>query len=418
MNTSLSTEPSAEPFVARWGAVYAMTLCVSVLVASEFMPVSLLTPIASDLHLTEGQVGQAIGMSGLFAVLTSLTIAAAAAHIDRRKLLLALTLLMLLSGAVVAFAPNYPVLMIGRALVGVVIGGFWAMSAAIAMRLVPDQMVPRALAVFNGGNALATTIAAPLGSFLGQYVGWRGAFFCVVPLAAITLVWLFATLPSMPSRGTARLSAPFAVLRRRHVPYGIIAVTLFFMGQFGVFTYLRPFLETVTQVGGATLSLILLVIGLSGLVGTYLIGRLIFSGLNRLLVALPLAMAVIAVGLITFGGSSVATTGLLAAWGLVGTAAPVAWWTWLARTIPDDAEAGGGLMVAVVQLAITAGAAGGGLLFDAGGHRPTFAVSAAILAASAVCALLGARAAGRPAAADASLTFEDHSIKEQCHATA
>jgi predicted MFS family arabinose efflux permease len=104
--------------------------------------------------------------------------------IDRRTVLLSLTCVMILSGVMVAFAPNTAVFMAGRALVGVVIGGFWSMSAATVMRLVPESQVPRALGLLNGGNALAVTIAAPLGSFLGQYIGWRGAFFAVVPLAA------------------------------------------------------------------------------------------------------------------------------------------------------------------------------------------------------------------------------------------
>src|SRR5882724_8605385 len=112
---------------AAWGAVLAMTLCVSALIASEFMPVSLLTPIASDLHLTEGQAGQAISVSGIFAVLTSLLVAGATARIDRRIVLLALTLLMIVSGASVAFAPNFAAFMVGRALLGSCIGGFWSM---------------------------------------------------------------------------------------------------------------------------------------------------------------------------------------------------------------------------------------------------------------------------------------------------
>lgn len=378
-----------------WSAVYALTLCVSTLIAAEFMPVSLLTPIATDLHLTEGQAGQAIAVSGAFAVFTSLFIANATQAIDRRALLLGLTVLMLVSGLVVAFAPNYAVFLAGRALVGMVIGGFWSMSAATVMRLVPEVDVPRALAVLNGGNALATVVAPPLGSFLGDYIGWRGAFLCIVPLAAITFLWQFVTLPTMPSRARGRVTGPFGLLRRPHVPYGIAAVTLFFMGQFALLTYLRPFLETVTGVGGAALSLILLVIGLSGLLGTYLIGSVLKTQLNGTLVALPVAMAAIALGLIALGSSSVAATFLLALWGLIGTAAPVAWWTWLSKTLPDDAEAGGGLMVAVVQLAITAGAAGGGLLFDASGYQATFAVSAAILAASAAVTFIGSRTAIR-----------------------
>lgn len=382
----------APPSRANWGAVYALTLCVSTLVASEFMPISLLTPIARDLSLTEGQAGQAIAVSGIFAVIASLLVSTITHRLDRRTLLLWLTLLMLGSGIVVAAAPNFAVLMLGRALVGIVIGGFWSLSAAIAMRLVPEAQVSRALAVFNGGNALATTVAPPLGSFLGQSIGWRGAFFCVVPLAVLTLLWLSVCLPSMASYGKPRLGAPFAVLRRPGMPFGIVAVTLFFMAQFGLFTYLRPFLEGVTHVRGGMLSILLLALGLAGLLGTFLIGRIVDASLQMLLVGLPLAMAALALALIAFGASVLATGILLALWGLVGTAAPVAWWSWLARNVPDDAEAGGGLMVAVVQMAITAGAAGEGLIFDAFGYAPTFSTSACLFCLSAVVALAGVKA--------------------------
>src|SRR5947209_506240 len=198
---------------------------------------------------------------------------------------------MIVSGLMVAFAPNAAVFMAGRALIGIVIGGFWSMSAATVMRLVPADHVARALGLLNSGNALATTIAAPMGSFLGQYIGWRGAFFCVVPLAALTLAWQFMTLPSMPSERGARGGSVFKVLRRAQVPLWMLAVTAFFMGQFALFTYLRPFLETVTSVDVSTLSAILLVVGGAGLVGTYLIGFLLRTRLYSLLTAMPVAMA-------------------------------------------------------------------------------------------------------------------------------
>ncbi|HEY0018559.1 MAG TPA: MFS transporter [Longimicrobium sp.] len=378
-----------------WGAVFALTLCVATLIASEFMPVSLLTPIAGDLRMTEGRVGQAIAVSGIFAVLTSLGISQATRGIDRRRVLLWLAVLMLVSGAMVALAPNASVFMAGRALIGVVIGGFWSMSAATVMRLVPEADVPRALGMLNGGNALATTIAAPLGSFLGQYVGWRGAFFAVVPLAAITLGWLWTSLPPMPSARGAGGGTVFRVLRRPQVPLGMAAITLFFLGQFALYTYLRPFLETVTRVDVSTLSLLLLVTGVAGLLGTWLIGRMLRTRLYSLLIAMPLAMAAIAVALTTLGVSPLAVGVLLAGWGLIGTAAPVAWWTWLSRVLPDDAEAGGGLMVAVVQLAIALGATAGGFIYDRSGYESTFAVSAAALCASALLAAMGWRAARR-----------------------
>ena len=279
-----------------WGAVFAMALGAFALVASEFMPVSLLTPVAADLGISEGRAGQAISVSGAFALVTSLFMAPLAGRLDRKVLLLALTLMMIVSSTVAAFAPNYTVFMIGRAFIGVAIGGFWSMSAATAMRLVPPEQVPRALAILNGGNALATVVAAPLGSFLGGVIGWRGAFFCLVPVAAVALAWKFASLPALPSQGGQSLGAVFRLLRRPAIALGMAGVSLFFMGQFALYTYLRPFLETVTHAGVTTLSLLLLLVGVAGFVGTTLIGGFLKGQMYRTLVAIPLLMAIIAGG--------------------------------------------------------------------------------------------------------------------------
>ncbi|MGY3080790.1 putative MFS family arabinose efflux permease [Bradyrhizobium sp. LM6.10] len=250
--------------------------------------------------------------------------------------------------------------------------------------------MPRALAVLNGGNALATTIAAPLGSFLGQYIGWRGAFFCVVPVAALTFVWQFLTLPAMPSRERASVAAAFKVLRHPQVSYGMLAAALFFLGQFALFTYLRPFLETVTRVDVTTISALLLLMGVAGLIGTSIIGFVIREHLYMSLIIMPFAMALIAVAVTAFGSSPTAIAALMFLWGFIGTAAPVAWWTWVSKALPNDAEAGGGLMVAVVQLAIATGAAGGGVLFDYSGYQSTFLFSAVVLALSSSVILVGA----------------------------
>jgi len=380
---------------AAWGAVFALSLAAFALVASEFMPVSLLTPVAAELHISEGQAGQAIAISGAFALLTSLLIPVLAGRLDRKVLLMALTGLMIASGTVAAFAPDYTMFMVGRALIGVAIGGFWSLSAATAMRLVPEDQVPRALAVLNGGNALATVVAAPLGSYLGGVIGWRGAFFCVVPVAALALLWKMVSLPAMRREGAPASANVLKLLARPAVALGMAGAGLFFMGQFTLFTYLRPFLESVTHAGVTTLSLLLLAIGVAGVVGTTVIGRFLGSGMVRTLAVIPLLMAAIAVLLVAFGDSVGVAAVLLAAWGLVATAAPVGWWTWLARTLPHDAEAGGGLMVAVVQLSIMVGASVGGLLFDASGYGATFGTSAAMLVLGAVLAVLAGRATRR-----------------------
>ncbi|ERJ33393.1 putative transcriptional regulator [Burkholderia sp. AU4i] len=382
-----------------WAGVFAMTLCVFALIASEFMPVSLLTPIAGELRVSEGLAGYGIAISGAFAVLTSLSISSLAGSMDRKTLLLLMTGLMGISGLVVGLAPNYVVYMIGRALIGVVVGGFWSMSAAVAMRLVPPRSVPKALAIFNGGNALATVVAAPLGSYLGGVIGWRGAFFCLVPVVLLALVWQWISLPSMKAEPRKAGSGNvFRLFKSRLVTLGMLGVGTFFMGQFVLFTYVRPFVETVTRVDVTTLSMILLVIGIAGFIGTTLIGTFLKRGMYRTLVAIPLLMAAIALALIVLGSSVTAAFVLLGLWGLVATAAPVGWWSWMARSLPKDAEAGGGLMVAVIQLSIALGSTVGGLLFDGGGYRVTFLASAVVLLIAAVLAFWTSRAQASHAA--------------------
>jgi len=378
---------------AHWSGVFAMTLCVFALIASEFMPVSLLTPMAQTLRVTEGMAGQGIAISGAFAVVTSLFISVLAGTLNRKTLLLGLTCIMAISGAVIAMAPNYLTYMAGRALIGIVVGGFWSMSAATAMRLVPVHRVPLALAIFNSGNALATVVAAPLGSWLGSVVGWRGAFFCLVPVAIIAFVWQLLSLPSMPvTRQAAASRNVFMLFRRRVVTLGMLGVGIFFMGQFTLFTYIRPFLETVTRVDAATVTLVLLVIGVAGFIGTTLIGRVLKRGFYPTLMAIPVLMAITALALIAFGGHVAIVTALLGLWGLISTAAPVGWWAWVPRTFPQDAEAGGGLMVAMVQLSIALGSTVGGLLFDHHGYQSTFLASAAMLIIATVLIFLTSRA--------------------------
>ncbi len=369
---------------ANWG-VLAMTLCVFALIASEFMPVSLLTPLAADLDVSEGLAGYGIAISGVFAVLTSLSISRLAGSVNRRTLLLTLTALMAVSGLVVALAQNYPVYMTGRALIGVVIGGFWSLSAATAMRLVPEAEVPRALAIFNSGNALATVIAAPLGSYLGSMIGWRGAFFCLLPVAAVALAWQWVCLPSMEAEEGRSHSGVVVLLRRRVVALGMMACAAFFMGQFALFTYVRPFLERVTHAGVPAVPWVLLAIGVSGFVGTLAIGAFIRRGLYRTLVIVPALMALIAVTLVPLGPHLWPTAALLG----VGSAGHLRTGRLVElagahlhrqRRGRRRADGCGG------AVPIALGATLGGLLFDSLGFASTFLASAGILLLAALLA--------------------------------
>lgn len=362
--TTSSTLPHASSRRAGWSAIGTMTMCVAMLIAAEFMPISLLTPIAADLHATEGMAGQAISISGLFAVIASLFIATVAGRFDRRRVLMALTGVMLASLVLIAIAPNFAVLMVARALLGITIGGFWALATATIMRLVPPAEVPKALGIMYTGNGLATAFAAPIGSYLGGIIGWRGVFWVLVPFVLANLVWQWFSLPSMPPRAANPVGKVFRLLGRAHVAIAMVAVMLTFGGAFAAFTYFRPFLERYTQVTVPELSLLLLGLGVAGFVGTYFATAWVGRSLYRLLMGLPLALAAATVAMLAFGHSIWAVAVAMVAWGALNAAIPVCWSTWLSRGIEDEPESGGGLMVAAIQLAIMLGAAFGGMLLD------------------------------------------------------
>ncbi|WP_234880032.1 MFS transporter [Aeromonas veronii] len=351
-----------------------MSLCVALLIAAEFMPVSLLTPIATDLGASNGMAGLAIAISGLFAVPTSLLIAPLSHRLDRRHVLMGLVVVMLTSLIVIALSPNFTVLMVARALLGIVIGGFWALATATIMRLVSSQSVPKALGILYTGNAVATAFAAPIGSYLGGLIGWRGVFWLLVPLGVINLLWMVLCLPSMHSQ--ARPYSAFHLMRRPNVAIAIMGVTLTFAGAFSAFTYFRPFLETRTQVDLPQLSALLLALGLAGFVGTTAVSMLLRRHLYRMLRWLPLVLGVITLALLAVEHHFWNVALMLILWGALNSAIPVAWSAWITQGISDSPESGGGLMVAAIQLAITLGAAVGGWLLDSLSIRATFMGSA------------------------------------------
>lgn len=355
------------------------------LIAAEFMPVSLLTPIADDLHATQGMAGQAISISGLFAVLASLFIAPIAGRFDRRNVLLSMTCLMLVSVVLIALAPTFAWLMLARALLGLAIGGFWALSTAIVISLVPSAQVPKALGTIYMGNAVATAFAAPIGAYVGGHLGWRVVFGGLVPLVVINLVWQVRSLPSMPPRAAIPVGRVFGLLQRRYIAIGMIAVMLTFAGAFSAFTYFRPFLETATGVGSDVLSLLLLGLGLAGFAGTYFAGIALHRNqLFSLLRWLPAALALVTLGLVALGHVLPGVAVMLIGWGALNAAIPVSWSTWLAQEVSDQPESGGGLMVASIQLAIMAGGALGGHLLDNMGVGATLVGGAVLLVLSAL----------------------------------
>lgn len=382
-NASVQAQ-AARQAPAAWAAVISMTLGVFGLVTAEFLPVSLLTPMAADLHVTEGLAGQAVSATALLALITSLLIATLTRRFDRRNVLLSFSVLLVISSIMVAMAENFAFLLLGRVLLGLALGGFWTMSAATIMRLVPENHVPRALAIMFSGVSAATVFAAPVGSFLGDIISWRAVFMLAAGIGVISFIVQFATLPSLPPRGRASLRTLVELIHRPGMKFGLFSLVIIITGHFALFTYVRPFLENVTGVSTAGISGVLLGFGIANFIGTHLAGTLIARSLRMTIALMPFIMGLATLGMVMIDGALNPTIVLVAIWGMAFGGVPVAWSTWVTRMVPDEAESGGGLVVAGFQTAIASGAVIGGLMFDHVGALGLFSLGGIVLVISAV----------------------------------
>lgn len=366
---------------ARWAAVFSLFMGVTSLIAAEFIPISLLTPMAKELTITEGMAGQTVTAVGIFAVITSLLLFPLTKGINRRYILLSFSLLLILSNLLVAMAASYPVLLIGRGILGICVGGFWSMASAVTLQLVPAKDVPRALSIVYAGVSVATILSLPLASYLGQLMGWRSVFFLGAGMGVITFVWQFLTLPSLPAQSANSFRNMFALIRQNWVLAGIGATIFSYGGYHVFFTYLRPYLEHDLALSAETLSVILLIFGIANCAGTFLAGAVLGKYFRQTMYAIPLALMVTAV--LLFWNSHISCGMVLAViWGFIFGFIPVGWSAWITRTLADKAEMAGGLSVAAIQFSVGLAAFIGGLTFDMLGMSGIFIIAAIFMLAA------------------------------------
>ncbi|MBS3666657.1 MFS transporter [Vreelandella boliviensis] len=360
----LTASPTAEPTPANWMGIVSLALGVFGLVTAEFLPASLLTAMAADLNISVGAAGQAVTATAAVAALAALTLPLLTRNFDRRFVLLGLSLLLVVSNSLAATANSFFVLIIARVLLGIALGGFWSMAAAMAMRMVPDNLFARAMSIVLTGVSVATVCAAPLGAYIGGLWGWRSAFIAASCLSLVTLVTQLFAIPAMPPKDNPSLRILFQLLKRTQVRVVLLAVVLMISGHFAGFTYIRPLLEEVAQLSVSAISAVLLGFGIGGFFGNFA-GAFIAERSERNAIIFGGALIIAITITLLFAGSLASVTAIsIALWGFAFGAFPIGFQTWIVRAAPDQVEAAGGLIVAAFQVAIASGAIGGGILVD------------------------------------------------------
>jgi len=381
-----TAETQTDEASPAWAAVVSLSLGVFGLVTAEFLPVSLLTPLAADLGISVGAAGQAVTATAIVGAIVAPTMAILTRGIDRRYVMWTFSIALLLSNLIAAFATNFTMLLTARIILGVALGGFWSMSAAMAMRLVPMRLVPRAMSVILTGVSFATVSAAPLGAYIGDIWGWRTAFMSAAGVGLLALVAQVATLPSLPPMGSPNLRTLAALLKRPSLRLALLTVLLAVSGHFAGFTYIRPLLEEVPMLSVATISLVLLGFGIGGFFGNFAGAYLLEKSLRVEIAFGAFAIGAMALLLILFGASPWLAAVAVTIWGFAFSMLPVGLSTWIVRAAPDEAEGAGGLLVATFQIAIASGALLGGVFVDGFGAlgATSYAAMATLIGAALV----------------------------------
>ncbi|MFJ9774487.1 MFS transporter [Kitasatospora sp. NPDC101157] len=380
-NAEALAPPTAPPTGHRWSPLLAVALATFTVVSSEMMPVGLLTPMSHSLGVSDGTTGLSLTITGLIAAVLSPFTPVLVGLRDRRAVLIAFVLLLGLANAISALAPDFLLLALGRVLLGAAMGIVWGLAASLGPRLADGPRTALAMTLIFSGVSIASVLGVPLGTYLAALLDWRAAFWALALLGVLSAAVLAVTLPSLPVTERGRLSGLTDALRNRGVAAGTGITAFVVLGHFAGYTYVRPVLEADAGLSSGVIATCLLVYGLAGVAGNFILGPL--SGTHpKLAVALALSGVALAAAVLPSATGGVVTVLLaLVVWGASYGGVSVATQTWVRTADPNRIEASAALWAGVFNASIALGSLAGGLVVDHAGDRAVLFTAAALAAA-------------------------------------
>lgn len=374
-----------------WWAVTAVSLATFSVVTTEMLPVGLLTPIAEALDTSTGAAGLMISLPALLAALFAPLVVISAGSVDRRSLLCGLLGLLVIANLGAAFAPTLGWMLAARVLVGLCMGGIWAIAGGLAVRLVATRSVGLATSLIFGGVAAASVLGVPLGALIGELLGWRWAFGSMALLGAAVLALHLAVMPGLPPSGTTSVRQFAQQLGNRGLQLGLLLTFLLVAGHFIAFTFVRPLLMSVSGFDARWVGLLLFGYGAAGMAGNFLAG-IAAARRTGLTVSLIAAGLVLAPSLfLTIGESRLGGAMALLAWGLAYGGVSVGLMTWMMKAVPRAMEIASALYVGAFNVGIASGAWVGGQALDRLGLTANLWLTGGFAVAAGVVCLAGRR---------------------------
>ncbi|WP_447918654.1 MFS transporter [Achromobacter aegrifaciens] len=377
-----------------WGSLLALAMAGFVTILTEALPAGLLPQMAQGLAVSEASIGQTVTVYAIGSLAAAIPLVAATRGVRRRRLLLAAIAGFVLANTVTALSSGYVLTMAARFLAGVSAGLLWALVAGYAARMVPAHQQGRAIAVAMVGTPLALSLGVPAGTFLGALWGWRICFGIMSGLALILMVWVRLRVPNYAGQARDRQLPLRRVFLLPGVRPVLFAVLAFVLAHNILYIYIAPFLASVGMAGRT--DLVLLVFGLSSLLGIWGVGMLIDRHLRALTLASIGLFGLAALALGIAGGMPAMVYLAVGIWGVAFGGSPTLFQTALAKTAGDAADVAQSMLVTAWNTGIAAGGVVGGVLLERLGVAAFVPALLALLVAT-LAVVWAARRHGFPA---------------------
>ncbi|MFJ5484823.1 MFS transporter [Pectobacterium actinidiae] len=343
-------------------SLLALATAAFITILTEALPAGLLPQMAHGLAVSEAWVGQTVTIYAMGSLVAAIPLTAATQGMRRRQLLLTAIAGFAVANTVTAFSGSYLLTMAARFLAGVSAGLLWALLAGYAARMVPEHQKGRAIAIAMVGTPLALSIGVPAGTFLGNVIGWRMCFAMMSGLAVILMLWVRIQVPDFAGQSAGKRLSLGRVFTMAGVRPVLCAVLAFVLAHNILYTYIASFLAAAGM--AAQIGLVLLVFGITSLLGIWIIGVLIDRYLRALTLACSALFCLSVLALGVAGDVLAVLYAAVAMWGLAFGGAATLFQTAIVRTAEGGADVAQSMLVTVWNMAIAGGGIIGGVLLE------------------------------------------------------